>query len=48
MKSAQMLETNNLKKLLETPRTREACKRTGIKPVELEVRQFQVINTDKT
>jgi hypothetical protein len=35
---AQQIENRNLSRLLDTPRTKEACKRTGILPKELRVK----------
>lgn len=35
---AQQIENRNLSRLLDTPRTKEACKRTGILPGELRVK----------
>eukprot|EP00746_Dinoflagellata_sp_MGD_P160869 gnl/MRDRNA2_/MRDRNA2_87809_c0_seq1.p1 gnl/MRDRNA2_/MRDRNA2_87809_c0~~gnl/MRDRNA2_/MRDRNA2_87809_c0_seq1.p1 ORF type:complete len:690 (-),score=179.32 gnl/MRDRNA2_/MRDRNA2_87809_c0_seq1:235-2304(-) len=35
---AQQIENRNLSRLLDTPRTKEACKRTGILPSELRVK----------
>lgn len=38
---AQQIENRNLSRLLDTPRTKEACKRTGILPSELRVKALQ-------
>lgn len=38
---AQQVENRNLSRMLDTPRTKEACKRTGILPQELRVKPLQ-------
>lgn len=41
---AQEIENRNLSRKLDTPRTKEACKRTGILPSELRVKALQEFN----